>query len=270
MITGWRFARSAGIMFLCMGSLRMGYATGEDHTKKKVQPQLPALRSDPTGPVQPIALDSMPPAEPHVTYENGQLTIDAANSTLEDILSAVCKQTGAQIEVPDASERVVTHLGPGPSKKIIAELLTGSRFNYVLIWSPQDPGVLTRVILEAQSAPAANTAAPSPPATAVDVQADPDYPPAAENARAHSRSEAPGQPDQPATADQPGMQTPGELQVQGMQQSEQQHLQQQQFRAQAPISEPAFSVPEINGATGWDAIALLATAILIIRGRREV
>ncbi len=270
MITEWRFARSAGIMFLCIGSLQMAYATGENHHKKKVQPQLPALPSGPTGPLQPMPLDSMAPVEPHVTYENGQLTIVAANSTLGDILNAVREQTRAQIEMPDARERVVTHLGPGPAQKIIAELLNGSGFDYVLLGSSRDPSVLTRVILVARSTQAAKTVAPSQPPTAVDVQANPYDTTTANNANADSNGETPGQPDQPATAEQPGINIPGELQVQEMQQSERLHLQQQQFRALPPIPEPVFSVPEINGALGFPAVALLASAILIIRGRREI
>lgn len=263
MITGWRFAGSAGIMFLCLG-LQMAYGTAKNHPEKKVEPQLPALPSGPTGPLQPIALDSMPPVEPQVKYENGQLTIDAANSTLEDILRAVRQQTGAQIEVPEARERVVTHLGPGPLTKIMAQLLNGSRFNYVLLWSPQDPSVLTRILLAVQSVQAANTAAPSQPPTAVDVQAKPDEPTATRNASADANNGGRGRP---ATAEQPGIQTPQELQVQEMQQSERQHLQQQQLGAQP---EPVFSVPEIDAGTALAALALVTSAILIIRGRRGV
>lgn len=274
MITAWRFARPAGIILVCLGSLQMAYATGKNPHKKKVQPQLPALPSGPTGPLQQIPLDAMAPVAPQITYERGQLTIVAANSSLQDILSAVRKQTGAQIEVPDARELVVTHLGPGPAKEIIAKLLNGSRFNYVLLSSAQDPSVLTRVLLVARSSEAANAAVPSQPTTPVDVQASSDHPAAAKAAVANSAAASASNNvsdgsngDQGSTTPEQSGMTAADLQAL-MEKNERQHLQ-QQSRAQ-PVSEPAFSVPEINGATGWDALALLASAILIIRGRREV
>ena len=92
----------------------------------------------------------MAPVPPQVSYQNAQLTIVAANSTLGDILRAVRKQTGAEIEIPAATERVVTHLGPGSARDVLAELLNGSRFNYVLLGSPADSAVLTRVVLVAK------------------------------------------------------------------------------------------------------------------------
>jgi len=117
---------------------------------KKAPPPAP-LPSGPTGPMQPMPLDSIAAVPPQVTYENNQLTIVAPNSTLGDILRAVRKQTGAEIDVPQAPERVVTHLGPGPARDVIAELLNGSRFNYVLLGSAENDTQLTRVVLVAKS-----------------------------------------------------------------------------------------------------------------------
>jgi len=116
---------------------------------KKAAPPVP-LPSGPTGPMQPMPLDSIAAVPPQVTYQNNQLTIVAPNSTLGDILRAVRKQTGADIDVPQAPERVVTHLGPGPARDVIAELLNGSRFNYVLLSSAGNDSVLTRVVLVAK------------------------------------------------------------------------------------------------------------------------
>jgi hypothetical protein len=136
--------------------------------KKVEKPQPPPLPSGPTGPVQQVPLDSMAPVAPQVSYQNQQLTIDAPNSTLGDILRAVRKQTGAEIEVPSAPERVVTHLGPGPARDVIADLLNGSRFNYVLLGSPADNNVLTRVVLVPKSA--ADAASENNPAIAEQEQ----------------------------------------------------------------------------------------------------
>ena len=80
------------------------------------------------------------------------LTIVAENSTLSDILRAVRTQTGAAVEIPpNATERVVTHLGPGAPRNVLASLLNGSHFNYVMLGSPTNPDKVDRVILTSKS-----------------------------------------------------------------------------------------------------------------------
>src|SRR5689334_9678548 len=132
MSTGWKSRKFAAVFFLCLAVLCLeSFALADaatTHSQKKAkkpeQPQLPPLPSGPTGqPVQQVPLDSIAPVPPQVSYQNGQLTIVAPNSTLGDILRAVHKQTGAEIEVPEAKERVVTHLGPGPARDVVADLL---------------------------------------------------------------------------------------------------------------------------------------------------
>lgn len=148
MSTGRKFVKYAGVMFLCLGTVLAsdGAAAKGQHKPKK--PQLPPLPSGPTGrPVPQIPLDSIAAVAPQVSFQNGQLTIVAPNSTLGDVLRAIKKQTGAEIDVPAANERVVTRLGPGPARDVIAELLNGSRFNYVLLGSADNANLLTRVVL---------------------------------------------------------------------------------------------------------------------------
>jgi hypothetical protein len=87
-----------------------------------------------------------------VTYANGKLTIVAKNSTLSDILTAVGEKTGAAIDVPeDATERVVSELGPGPAREVVAALLNGSHFNYVMVGTETNPNSVARVILTAKT-----------------------------------------------------------------------------------------------------------------------
>lgn len=129
-------------------------STSKNHRKAAKKPPLPPLPSGPRGPVPQISLDSMQAVAPHVTYQDGQLTIVAPNSTLADILRAVRKLTGAEMDIPpNATERVVTNLGPGPAPGVVAELLNGSHFNYVLLGAPSDAKTLTRVVLVAKSGP---------------------------------------------------------------------------------------------------------------------
>jgi hypothetical protein len=206
--------------------------------------------------VPQIPLDSIAAVPPQVTYQNGLLTIVAANSTLGDILRAVKKQTGAEIEVPAANDRVVTNLGPGSAREVIADLLNGSRFNYVLLGSAQDATLLTRVVLvtktgtEAASPVNAQIQQPQPgPMQAGNVQPEP---PPEEQADAADTAEVAednpdDNPDQSAAdaeqqqqqaeqanqaPDQQGVKTPQQM-LQEMQQRQLQ-MQQQQQQGQVP------------------------------------
>jgi hypothetical protein len=102
--------------------------------------------------VVPLTPEQMPANPPVVTYVNGKLAIVAKNSTLSDILRVVGDKTGAVIDVPDgADERVVSQLGPGPAREVIASLLNGSHFNYVMIGNETDADSVAHVILTAKS-----------------------------------------------------------------------------------------------------------------------
>ena len=61
---------------------------------------------------------------PVVTYRDGQLTINAQNSTLAEVLKLVAEKTGAVIEVPPGSglDRIVEHTGPGQADDVLARL----------------------------------------------------------------------------------------------------------------------------------------------------
>jgi hypothetical protein len=273
---GRKFSRIAKIIVLrlalvCMGALGLGFITPANATssqsqvkakpkaKKPQKPPLPVLPSGPTGPVQPIPLDSIAPVPPQVSYQNAQLTIVAANSTLGDILRAVRKQTGAEIEIPVATERVVTHLGPGSARDVLAELLNGSRFNYVLLGSPADSAVLTRVVLVAKTGPD-NAGAPNNPAiteqpqagivqrsggpgaaSLPDVAGDAEATDNTDDAADQAAAEAEQQP--PASPDQPAVKTPQQM-LQEMQQRQLQ-LQQQQGQQQPPAGQPPYPVQTV-------------------------
>ena len=225
-------------------------------SSKKKQPEPPPpLPSGPTGrPVQQMPLDTMAAVPPQVTYQNNQLTIVAPNSTLADILRAVRKQTGADIEVPAAPERVVTHLGPGPAREIVAELLNGSRFNYVLLGSPSDESALTRVVLVAKSGPQEITPVPNPVAAGSSPPPNPaagqPEPEAAEpeaeeqaaddngNADDNNADQQPAEAEQTQPADQQnGVKTPQQM----LQEMQQRQMQLQQQGVQPPV--PGSGMP---------------------------
>lgn len=256
MSTGKQFARLVG-MVLCLGCL-CSLSAASAHTQRKTKkPQLPPLPSGPTGPVQPIPLDSIAPVPPQVSYQNGLLTIVAPNSTLGDILRAVRKQTGAEIEIPAANDRVVTHLGPGAAREVMADLLNGSRFNYVLLGSDQDSNLLTRVVLVQKTGQentvAANPQGAPPPQAGMmqGANVQPQMPPDANADMAEAdtaEDNADDNPDQSAadaeqaaeqqgSAEMPGVKTPQQM-LQEMQQRQLQMQQQQQSQGQIPVPPP--------------------------------
>ncbi len=97
----------------------------------------------------PGSLGELPPSAPVVTYEKGLLTISSSNSTLRDILRGIRSQTGAEIEIPpQAEDRVITHLGPGPARDVVQSLLLEvPRFNYIIMGSAADPNALAQVVV---------------------------------------------------------------------------------------------------------------------------
>ena len=248
--------RYAGVPALC--STATAQAERQNHRpRKKRQPEPPPpLPSGPTGqPLRQMPLDAIAAVPPQVTYQNNQLTIIAPNSTLGDILRAVRKQTGADIDVPAAPERVVTTLGPGPAREVLAELLNGSRFNYVLLGSPSDEAALTRVVLVAKSGVqefTPNPVVPGTPPPPVENQAvnQPEAEPTAEANDAEAADDngnnGDDNADQPAAEaeqqpppEQNGVKTPQQM-LQEMQQRQMQ-LQQQQPPGQPPIPGPGVA-----------------------------
>ncbi len=99
-----------------------------------------------------------------VTYVRGQLTINAQDSSLGDVLRAVSVKTGAVIEFPAdrAQEHLFANAGPGPVRDVLATLLNGSRFNYVMLASPADPSILQRMILTSSDEPGKPAAVDQP------------------------------------------------------------------------------------------------------------
>jgi hypothetical protein len=127
--------------------------------RKKTQPLV--LLPLPAGPLAQIPMDQMPAAAPKVTYENGMLSIAAQNATLGEILRNVRQLTGATIDVPPAgaNERVVVQLGPGAPRDVLAALLNGTSFNYVMLGSASDPRSVASVVLTSRPGGEVQTAA---------------------------------------------------------------------------------------------------------------
>ncbi|MFZ0956868.1 MAG: AMIN domain-containing protein [Candidatus Sulfotelmatobacter sp.] len=84
-----------------------------------------------------------------VTFRNGLLSIHANKASLSEILFAVHERTGAEVAVAAGAEteQVVAEYGPAPAPEVLARLLNGSRFNFLILSSPDNPQKLDRVIL---------------------------------------------------------------------------------------------------------------------------
>ena len=104
-------------------------------------------------PPLPLTPGQMPPNPPSVTYADGQLTIVAENSRMADILSAVRTQTGAAMDIPPGggTERVWAQFGPGPARAVLAALLGGTDFDYVIQAADADPARIQSVMLTART-----------------------------------------------------------------------------------------------------------------------
>ena len=168
---GTRVPMSGGPLkpkFLFVASLACLLLAGPCHgERRRTATKPPTAEEQPVPTLPPPTLAQLPATPPQVSFQGGQLTISAQNSTLGDILKAVRAQTGATIDLPGtAPERVVGHFGPAPPRDVLAELLNGSHFNYLLLGSPTDPGALDRVILMAKSGSGADNPPPSEQANA--------------------------------------------------------------------------------------------------------
>jgi hypothetical protein len=93
------------------------------------------------------------PVLPHIAYDRGLLTIAADNSSLAEILDTVRIRLASTIEFPAAasSERATVRIGPARPAKVLAELLRGSPFDYLIVSSGLDPSHV-RVVLSERAA----------------------------------------------------------------------------------------------------------------------
>ncbi len=123
--------------------------------------------------VPPTAAAPPPPApRVEVHFKRGMMSIHADKASLAEVLVAVRRQTGAEIEIPPGADQdqVFFDLGPAPVQDVMAALLNGSRFNFVLAGSDSDPNALRSVILTARTGGVsmpANTASPQVDSTPV-------------------------------------------------------------------------------------------------------
>ena len=112
-----------------------------------------APAQQPPHPVVPVYGAAAPeqtlPQPPEITWDGKQLTIDADNSMLSDILLSIRAKTGASVDFPGGatSERVAVHLGPAPVREVLSSLLYGTDFDYVIQSTDDDEDGLRSVVV---------------------------------------------------------------------------------------------------------------------------
>jgi hypothetical protein len=83
----------------------------------------------------------------------GQLSINALDATLADVLTKVAALTGVNIDVPAGAsgERMpVVELGPGPARQVLASLLSDTDFDYLIQAADADPERIQSVLVMAR------------------------------------------------------------------------------------------------------------------------
>ena len=127
--------------------------SGRSQTSRTASSPSPAALVNTTYHVGSLEITPPPPPPPLVvTFQSGLLTITSNQATLSEVLFAVHQRTGAEIAIPAGAEqeKVVAALGPAPAPEVLSHLLNGSRFNFLILSSANDPRSLDRVILSAR------------------------------------------------------------------------------------------------------------------------
>jgi hypothetical protein len=112
------------------------------------QPAAGAPAAEPPAPPPP------PPKKVDIALQNGLLTLTSDKASLAEILDELRQQTGAEIVVPPGAEgeEVAVSLGPAAPREVIAQLLNGSRYNFIIVGTDNDANKVDRLILSPKSA----------------------------------------------------------------------------------------------------------------------
>ena len=137
----------------------------------KAQSPAPPAETKPPEPELPNWPANEKPSPASVTWDSQGLRIDAANSSLAQILHDVATATGATVEGFDSDQRVFGAFGPGPAREVLCQLLQGSGYNVLLI-GDQGQGTPREILLSLRHAGSATAAVNPAPARDEDADTD--------------------------------------------------------------------------------------------------
>jgi hypothetical protein len=116
---------------------------------------------DPPAPEVPHWPVNDTPVKPSVTWDSQGLRIQAANSSLHEILNQVSADTGAKVEGIGTDERVFGEFGPGTARDVVSQLLHGSSYNVLMI-GDQGAGTPRQIVLSTRRTGNASSSANRP------------------------------------------------------------------------------------------------------------
>ncbi len=165
-----------------------------------------------------------------MVWNSHGLRIDAANSSLQQILKDVSTATGAKVSGLGADQRIFGTYGPGSARDVLSELLDGSGYNVLMI-GEQGQGTPRQVVLSKQP-----TGPAPPPSTSNNSSQGSDE---GGSADVEEPQPPPQQPQNMPPGFGPGAQprTPQQI-LQEMQQRQQQIEQMQQQQQQQRTNPP--------------------------------
>jgi hypothetical protein len=181
--------------------------------------ETPAVAPAPVVPAWPA---NAKPDPASVTWDSRGLRIEAANSSLAQILEDVSTATGTKVEGFDADQRIFGVYGPGPARDVLSQLLQGSGYNVLLV-GDQGQGTPREIVLSSRHPGSAPPPVNVAPANASDEDVDTEEQPQPQ----------PGRPAMP-----PGGPVRTPQQIQEMQQQILQRQQQGQQPGQPPNNPP--------------------------------
>ena len=251
---------TARFFFIACGTLVLLAALGV--AQAQTRPVFPAPRPTPAGNVaqpqvsspqnggasapasgipqqsQPLPGTAGPAVPPVVTYRDGLLTVQAMNSSLSSVLSAIRSKAGIEFEgAENVSERVAISLGPAPEGEVLSAILAGSRYDFVAIGRADSPAIVQRVILTVKNKTGGAQEAQAQPRPANGQEGEEDETPD-ETVNAGDPQDTPVQPV--PVPQQPQAQTP----PQGQPKSPEQLLQElQEMRRQKNSPEDSSGPP---------------------------
>jgi len=207
------------------------------HPRKKLAAAKSAPQPAPApAPVAPPA-PQMPnwpangkPVEATVVWDSHGLLIQAANSSLDQILDDVSLKIGAKVEGEGEDERIFGTYGPGPAREVITELLDGSGYNILMV-GDQGAGTPRRIVLSGRPAKPAQPPGHANPAASSDNDSENDQ----------EAEQRPSEPNPPEPAPPPeGAAAPG-VPVRTPQQMMEERQRQMQQMQQPPQNNPPDS-----------------------------
>lgn len=168
----------------------------------------PAIQTQPASPATasvPAPAPAAPPRKVEVSYSRGQLRVWANRATLAEVMEEIHRRTGAAMTMPPGSgqDPIVADLGPAAPRVVLAELLNGTSFNFVIVGADNDPSQLRGIFLTTRQGGFVDSGVTYPATVAGRSPREPDQAMAAPENDVPPPEPPPANPDQEMVPNQP-------------------------------------------------------------------